>query len=72
MNRFRILSSMIVLALAISGFAVVMLAGNSTTVLLVGILLLTLGAIGGLLLGLSAQWRLRKETTTLLWEDGPA
>jgi len=40
MNRFRILSSMIILALAISGFAVVMLAGNSTTVLLVGILLL--------------------------------
>jgi len=63
---------MIVLALAISGFAVVMLARNSTTVLLVGILLLFLGAIGGLLLGLSALWRLRKETTTLLREDGPA
>jgi hypothetical protein len=66
----RLLWALVVLTLAVSSGALVLISGDSTALLLVGVSLLLAGAVGGMFLGLSALWRLGKEPTTLAREDG--
>jgi hypothetical protein len=71
MKRSTLLLSLVVLGAALAGFGAIVLAGDSTELILVGGLLLVGAAGGGLVLGLSALWRSGSEPTTLARQDGP-
>jgi hypothetical protein len=71
MRRKRFVETCLMVATAVGGLALILLAAESVTLMMAGSALLLVAAGGGFLLAVSALWRNYTEPTTLVREDGP-